>query len=125
MVSWLAGLDLAHTALCYLNGDKTTMVAIANQENQGFRAKLNTVTHYVHSMMKEDELRYLPFEKVFLNLPSDAHLLQQMYIDPDESTIQNFLVDTKTRELRVVADSLLLLGRHDNRTGLAMMKNAM
>ena len=55
-------------------------------------------------MMNDDELRYLPFDKVFLNLPSDAHLLQQLYVDPDESTLQNFLVDTKMRELRAVAD---------------------
>ena len=98
---------------------------MTNQENLGFWAVFNSVTHYVQGMMKDDELRYLPFRKVFLKLPSDEHLLQQQYVDPDEPTLQNFLVDTKTEELRGVADSLLLLGKHDNNTGPAMISKAM
>ena len=65
MVSWPAGFNLVHRAFCYLNGDKQTLISVTNQENLGFLAVLSSVTHYVQGMMKDDELRYLPFKRSF------------------------------------------------------------
>ena len=97
MVSWLAGLNLVHRAACYFMGDKSSLIAIANQSLEGFQTILKSVVNYMQNMIMQKELIYLPYDKVFADLPPDDLLLQQEYAGPDQVAYQTFLEEGSSR----------------------------